>query len=138
VELFTLRECEFDFSTPAAKIDFKRNHGEPTLLHLAGEFIELAAMQQKLARSQRIVIPRSTRTVFGDVAILQPDFAAPDFGISFAERPFAFAQRFYFGTDERYTGLYLVEDMVVVGRRAVLRDNFYAFGFFFGGRFHGG
>lgn len=106
------------------------------MLDFAREFLELAAVEEEFAGPERIVIPRAAGTVLGDVAILQPDFAAADFGVGLAEGAFAFAEGLDLSAGQDHAGFELVQDEVVVGGGAVLGDDFYAFGFFFGGGFH--
>ena len=71
------------------------------------------------------------------MAVYQPTFAGANFGISFAQRAFAFPQALDFGAHQNESRFELVEKSVVIGRRAVLGDDLYAFPLvFFPFRFH--
>lgn len=65
--------------------------------------------------------------ILGNVAVYQPSLAKANFGIGFAQSAFPFAQGFDFGADQDHAGFEAVQQMVVVGSLAVLRNNLDAF-----------
>src|SRR5271155_3977692 len=61
------------------------------------------------------------------MAVYQPSFAKANFGVGLAESALPFAQSFDFGADQDHAGFQAVQQMVVVGSLAVLRNNLDAF-----------
>src|SRR5579863_281179 len=133
-ELFAAGQREFTFGHAIAKINFQRNESKAFLLNLAAQFIDLAAVEQKLAGAQRAMIPRTAGAVFGNVAIHEPYFTAFDFGVGVAQSALPFPEGFHFGADEDHAGFETVEKFVIVGGGAILRGNFDRRRVFFFGR----
>src|SRR4029453_4187177 len=56
VEFFAARQTELDFDPTAFEIEFQRNQRKPALLGLSGKPLDLAAMEQQLARARRLMV----------------------------------------------------------------------------------
>jgi len=69
------------------------------------------------------VISKPARQVLRDVTIDKPGFAAANLGERFAKGTFSFAERLYFGANQHNSGFEAVEQLVVIGGRAILRNN---------------
>ena len=84
------------------------------------------------------MIPRTARQILRNMRVYQPSLAAANFGDRrLAKARLAFAEGFDLGADQDEPCLELVAKSVVVGRRAVLRDDLDAFVLLFLlGRFH--
>src|SRR5690606_31609755 len=75
VLLLTARHRDLDLGDPARQIHLQGDDGEPFLLDAAQQAIDLLAMEQQLARAQRLV-PEVTRLIVGgDVRVNQPQLA---------------------------------------------------------------
>jgi len=105
VKFLALRQRQFAFGAAASKIDLQRHKRETLLLNPPRELIHFAAVKQKFSRPERIVVPRSARPVFRNVAVLQPDFASAHFGIGLAQTRLPIAQRLDLGSYEDDAGL---------------------------------
>jgi hypothetical protein len=61
------------------------------------------------------------------MAVYQPSLAKTNFGVGLAEGTLPFAQGLNFGADQDHAGFQTVQQMVVVGGLAILRNNLDAF-----------
>src|SRR5947209_7173995 len=121
VRLLAGRESDLDFR-PAAlvEIDLQRHDGAALALDGADQHVDLALVQQQLARPLALVIEAVAGGVFGDVGIDQPGLAAILRDVGFGDRAAAAAQGFHLGAGQRDAGLHGLLDEVVVPRLAVL------------------
>ena len=69
------------------------------------------------------MIAQSTGLVLRDMEVYQPRLPAANLGVGFAKGSFAFAEGFDLGADENQASFEFVEQIVVIGGRAVLGDN---------------
>jgi hypothetical protein len=78
------------------------------------------------------VVPRATGHVLGDVGVNEPGAGGFEIHVSIADIRLSLAKGFYFRAVENQSGLISLEQMVIVGGRAVLRHNllFAFFGLF--------
>src|SRR5690606_35227612 len=88
------------------------------------ELVDLLAMQQQLALAAgRVVRPRAVQ-IFRDVGSVEPRFTVLDEDVSVDQRGATHAQRLDLAAREHETRLVSVEDVVVVPRLLVRRDQF--------------
>lgn len=119
VQFSAAGQGDFDAGEAAAEVEFQGDERAAALLGFAGEFGNLAAVQQQFARAFRFVIEAAGLREFGDVAIDQPDFAVVHAGVGLFDRRVPSAQAFHFGADEHDAGLDRVHDFVLVPRATV-------------------
>jgi hypothetical protein len=123
MKLLTFRYRYFAFGDAVPEINFGRNDGHAFLLGLDHEPLDLPAVQEQLSFPKRVVIPRPTGQVLGYVAIDQPSFPSANLGEGFAKRALPFPQSLDLGTDEHDSGLQTIQELVVIGGAAILRNN---------------
>ena len=69
-------QTEFDLGEAALReIDAERNQGEPLLLSLAKEFIDLLTVEQQFPSTERFVIHDVPVAVWTDVAVVKKRLA---------------------------------------------------------------
>jgi hypothetical protein len=127
VEFFTTRDGEFTLGDAVPEINFGGDDGHALLGGLGLEFADLAAVEQQLAATERIVISETARKIFGYMAVHEPHLIAFGFGIGLADRTFPFAKAFDLCSKENQTGFHVLEQLIVVAGGAILRNNFHAF-----------
>src|SRR5713226_6621668 len=93
----------------------------PGLLALRqGDFV---LVQEQLARAQRFVIPWAAGQVLSDVGVDQPGATGLEIDVGVADIGLPLAKGFYFGAMEDQAGIIALQEMVIVGSGAVLRDD---------------
>ena len=112
----------FAFGEAVSKIDSDGNQGGALGFYFIYKLPYLFFVHQKLPSAKRSMVPWAPSPIFGDVAIFQPQFAAPNMRVGLADVGFALAQRLYFGAAERHTGFVSLQQVVIVRGGAVLRD----------------
>src|SRR5262249_4727475 len=104
VELLAARQRELHFgATFFVEIKLERNKRHALALDCSDQFVDLPAMQQKLAWPFWRVVEAVRLQVLGNVGIDQPDLAAAGIGIGFGDCRLAGPQRFHFRAGERDT-----------------------------------
>src|SRR5208337_1427667 len=88
--------------------------------------MNLAFMKEQFAFAERLVIPGTAGHVLSDVGVDEKSAAGFEVHVGIANVGFAFAQGFHFGAVQDETGFQLFKNMVVVRRRAILRDDLFA------------
>jgi hypothetical protein len=73
------------------------------------------------------VIPETSGQILGNMAVYQPNLANANFGVGLAEGTFALAEGLDLSTHEYQSSFDTIQEMVVVGGGAILRNNLYAF-----------
>ena len=73
--LLTLGEGEFNFDSSVAKVHARGDEGKSFLLRFADELVQLAAVDQKFAGAQRLVIEDVAVLVYADVGVDEPQLA---------------------------------------------------------------
>src|SRR5258708_28126808 len=121
--LLALRQGDFALGDAVAEVYPQGNYGQTFGLSAASELVDFILVQQKLARAQRLVVPRATRHVLGDVSVDQPRTRGLEVNIGFTDIRLSFAKGFDLGAVEHEAGLIALEQMVVVRSGAVLRHN---------------
>lgn len=120
---FPARECKLAFGHAVAKVNFQRNQGKAFLLNLNAQLVDFAAIEQQLARAERAMIPGPAGLIFGYVAIHEPEFPAPGFGVGIAQASLPFTQCLDFRADQNHARFVLVEKFVIVRGGSILSDN---------------
>ena len=87
--------------------------------------VDLALVQQQLARAFRLMVEAVAVAELGDVGVDQPDLIAAHLRIGFRDRSFAEAQRLHLGAGERDAGLEHLLDRIVEPRAPVLGDHLF-------------
>jgi hypothetical protein len=113
----------FAFGDAVPEINLGRDDGHALLLGLDHKSVNLSTVQEQLSFPQRIVIAGATGQVLRYVAIDQPSFAATNFGERFAKGTLPFPESLDLGTDENDSSLKIVQEFVVIGGAAILRNN---------------
>src|SRR5437773_3462764 len=122
VLLFSLGEAHGHLHAAVFEVHAHRYERHPFLDGLADQLADLVAMQQQLPAPQRLVLRIPAMAVRADVHVVDEHLAVFDAGEAVAQVHTAFADRFYLGAEEHDAGLEGFEQMVVVGRLAVLGD----------------
>src|ERR1700728_541110 len=117
VELLAAREGKLDLGAALfVEIELERNERHALALDRADEFVDLALMQQQLARPFRRVIGAVGLQVCRVVGVDQPELAAAGVGVGLRDRRLALAQRLHLGAGQRDAGLHGLVDEVIEAR----------------------
>ena len=71
--------------------------------------VDLAAVQQQLSFSERVVVAVTSGEILRDMAVYQPSLAKANFGIGLAKGALAFAQGFDLGADQDHASFQAVK-----------------------------
>src|SRR5208282_497058 len=124
VELLAARQRQLDLGTTLlVEIELERDQRHAIALDCADQFVDLAAVQQKLARPLRRVIEAVRLPIFGNVRVDEPDFPAAGVGVGFPDRGLALTQLLHLRSGERDARLHGLVDKVVETRLAVVGDD---------------
>src|ERR1700678_278655 len=123
VKFLPSRDGYFAFGDAVPEINLSRNDGHAFLLSLDHQAVNLSPVQQQLSFAERVVIAPPAREIFRYMAIYQPRFAAADLGEGLPKRALPFAKRLDLGADQHDSGFQAVQELVVIGSAAVLRNN---------------
>src|SRR5205807_9665977 len=123
------------FHSSALEVEPQRNDGQPFFNDLTEQSIDLAAMEQQLPLSLRIVVFTIAVTVGRDMRADKEGLAVVEVDVAVLQIHPPLAQRLDLGAGERDSCFELLEDEVVVKRLAIGGDHLLA-GIGFGG--HGG
>ena len=88
--------------------------------------MNLAFVKKQLAFAEGFVVPRTTGHVLGDVGIHQKRAAGLEVNIGIADVGLAFAESLDLGAVKNESRFHPFEDVIIVGGRAVLRDDLFA------------
>jgi len=114
---------QLDLGDPFLEIDRDGDQGHSLLAGLISQLGNLAAVKQELARSLGNVVHPVGLEILGDVAAVEPDLAAVDVGISVFQVRLAIAQALDLGAGQNEPRLDLLEELIVVARAPVARDD---------------
>src|SRR5207245_2460157 len=120
------RECDLDLRHPVREIDAERDQGQALLVHLASDLLDLAPVQEQLARPERQVSALVPLLVRGDVQTLQPHLAPPHATEAVHERGVSSAERLHLVARELDPALETLEQLVVMSRTTVAGDDLLA------------
>jgi hypothetical protein len=123
VKFLTFRYRYFAFGDAIPEVNLGWDDGHALLLGLNDEPINLSSVQKQLSFPKRVVVPGAAGQVLGYMAIYQPSFAAADLGECFAKRALPFPKSLDLGTDENDSGFEVIQEFVVIGGAAILRNN---------------
>ena len=115
-------ESELELGAAAlVEIDCERHQGNAFALDRAHQAVDLAAMQQELARPSRDMV-EARGGILGEMRVdeVEVAFALDDIGLVDAVEPLP--QYLYFGAAKLHARLERALDVVVVTRSPVLRD----------------
>ena len=84
-------------------------------------------MEEELAVTQRLVIPRAAGQVLRDVGVDEPSSIGFEVHIGVANIRFSFAQSLYFRAVQHHPGFQPFQDVIVIRGRSVLRDDLFTF-----------
>src|SRR5690606_30727170 len=123
VGLLALRQGELDLRPPSrVEVDRQRDQRHPLALDRADHLLDLAPMEQQLARPFRLVIETVAVAELGNVRVDQPGLAILHVGVALGDRAAAVAQALHFGAGKRDPGLEHVLDEILEPRAPVLGD----------------
>src|SRR5262245_8297034 len=105
------------------EIELERNDGHALAVHRAGELVDLALVQQELARAFRRMIETAALQVFRDVGVDEPEFARAAVGVGLRDRRLALAQRLDLGAGQSNASLESLADLIVEASPAIVGDD---------------
>ena len=124
MKLAAFRESELTFEPTVLQIEPQRNEGKSLLGGSADQFANLTAIQQELARAERIVIRIITVRVRADMTVEQPNLTALDQTVSVFEIYVSVPGRLDLGSCKNNACLEPFKDFVVVKGLTVDREFF--------------
>jgi hypothetical protein len=83
-------------------------------------------VEKKFPRTERLMVPRPSRSVLCNVRVNKPCAVGLEIHIRIADVGFAFPEGFNLRAVEDQSGLMFFKNMVVIGSGAVLRDQLLA------------
>src|SRR5688572_27366079 len=122
-ELLAAGDGDLHLGPSLLEVHPERNQCEAALGSLAGELLDLAAMQKQLPGPLGLVVELVPPRVLGDVAVDEPDLAPLDLGIGVFETGARFAEALHLGAGQHQAALDGVEDEVLVMRAAIAADH---------------
>src|SRR5262249_25598627 len=123
VGLLAAGQAHGELDLPALEIEAERNQCHSLLDGLPDEFPDLLTMQQQLAAPRRLVVGVAAVCVLRDVDVVDEDLPALDTRVAVAQVDAALADRLHLRALQDNAGLERLEDVVVVERLPVLRDD---------------
>src|SRR5690606_30671096 len=121
VGLLALGQRQLDFRPPfAVEIDAERDQRHALALDRADHLLDLALVEQQLARPLRLVVEAVAVAELGDVGVDQPSLAAAHFGVALGDRALARSQTLHLGARERDARLERLLDEILEPRAPVL------------------
>src|SRR5258706_6173079 len=124
VELLAARQPQLDLGAAALEVDPQRDQGEALALDLAGDAVDLAAMEQQLAWASRLMIEIGAGLLVGrDMYIVEPGLAADDAGVAAAQVEPPTAHRLDLAAGQGQPGLVGFLDKIIMSRLAVIRHS---------------
>ncbi len=121
-------ESKLHFGFPLPEVHRQRHQRQPLLGDGSRDAVDLPAVHEQLAGPLRVVPSVAGERVRRDVGVLQPQFAAPDFGVGVLEVDVPGPQALHLRPHQRDPGLERVDDLVVVAGPAVGGDDLAAHG----------
>jgi hypothetical protein len=121
-DVLAARQRDLDLRARPLEVHAGRDQGQPLLLGLADQPLDLALVHEELARPLRLVVLPLRGRVGRDVHVVQPHLTVLDRGVAVLEHRLAAAQGLDLGAGEHEAALPLVEQVVAVGRLAVGGD----------------
>src|SRR5690606_2672549 len=123
VGLLALGEGQLDLGAPpAVEVDRERDQRHALALDRADHLLDLALMEQQLARPLGLVIEAVAVAELGNVGIDQPGLAIMHVRIALGDRALAAPQALHFGARQRDPGFEHVFDEILEPRAPVLGD----------------
>src|SRR5262245_34819177 len=124
VQLLSAGERQLDLGAALlVEIELERHQRHALALDRASELVDLAPVQQELARTLGRMIETAALKIFGDIGVDEPDFAAARIRIGFGYRRLALPQRLDLGAGQCDPGLERLTDLVVESSLAVVGDD---------------
>src|SRR5919201_4005397 len=115
-------EGELDLGAPVPEVEPCRDEREAALGGLRGELVDLAAVEEQLAVAVGLVwLDRGLR-VRGDVCADEPELAVARLGVGATQAGLPLAERLDLAAGEDETRFDALEQVVLVPRAAVVRD----------------
>src|SRR5712692_6057460 len=97
-------------ATLRIEIELQRHERHALALHRASELVDFTSVQQQLAGPPREMIETVRLQIFGDIGVVEPQFAGLLRRIGFGDRRLALPQRLDLGPGQRDAGLVGVAD----------------------------
>jgi len=116
---FSLAPGRFTLGNAVAEVDPQGNNGQAFRFGAAGPFMNLILMEQELAVPERLVVPRATSQVLGNMCVYQP--GSEGLKSTKASRMFALPCRRALTSVpcRNYTGFRALQKMIIVTGGAV-------------------
>src|SRR6266516_7273757 len=127
-QLLAPPDRDFRLHLAVLEVEAGRHEGEALFAHLRVEPVDLAPVQEELARPVGLVILAVARAVLRHVQADEPRLAVAHVGVRLLERRLPLPQRLHLGAGQHEAGLDPVEEAVVVPRAAVVDDQLFSHG----------
>src|SRR5215475_11687014 len=114
VQLLAASQAELGLGATLHPVEPQRHQREPALLDLPAQLVELAAVQQELALTLRVMAELAGGAVRADVDAHQEELVAEEAGVGVLQVDAAVAERLHLAPDERQPRLQALVEMVLV------------------------
>src|SRR5437763_7006287 len=114
---------QLQLDAPLLLVQLQGNERHAGFPRLPGQVPDLAAVEQELPRPGRLVVVAVALIVGGDVRVVQPRLAPLDPGVPLPQLDLAGSDRLHFRAGQDQPGLHVFQDVVIVERLAVGREN---------------
>jgi hypothetical protein len=121
--LLTLRQRNFALCDAVAKVYPQWNNGQTFGLCTAGQLMNFVLVQQEFTGAQGFMVPRAAGHVLSYVGVHQPRAAGFEIDVGVANIRLSFAKSFHFGAVKDQPGFIPLQQMIIVGGGAILRDD---------------
>ena len=121
--LFPLGDSYFALGDSVAEVNSQRYEGQTLLIGLSSQFFNLSLAEKEFPRPERPMIEWPPGKILADMAIEEPNLAAPDQAIGIPQIRLALSKGFHPGAEQHHTRFQLLKKMIIVRSGAVLRDD---------------
>jgi hypothetical protein len=111
------------FGPSAREVHLERHERQPFVEGVAGKLGDLTAMQEEFSPSLGHMVELIGLFVFGNVAAHEPDLSLVDAAVGLVERNPSRSQAFHLAADQSNPAFERLENLILVTRLAVLRDD---------------
>ena len=123
MQLAALSETDGELDPGALEMDVEGHQGQPLLIELAAQFVDLAPMGQQPSGAQWVVVEVTARmAVGGDVHVVQLQFSVADQAEAVPQVGFAGADGFHFRSDQFDAGFEGFQNLVLMACLTVVRQ----------------
>src|SRR5262245_23956334 len=125
VELLAARQRQLDLGAAlGVEVELEWHHRHALSLDSGGELVDLAAVQQELARALGLVVEAARLQIFRNIGVIEPQVSFARSRVRLADARLALPQRLHLCAGERQPGLDHVTDLIVEAGLAVVGHDF--------------